>query len=72
MEERSDDNLWYISHYRFLTKNLTFLKYGLRNSIMAIFGEKTFPIATNKHGDVTIAAAEFGQVTSINLKSTRH
>ena len=32
------------------------------NSILAIFGEKSFPIATNNPGDVIIAGAEYGQV----------
>jgi hypothetical protein len=31
-------------------------------SIVAIFGEKTFPVATNNAGDTIIAAAEYGKV----------
>jgi len=36
---------------------------GLSPSVLALFGDKAFPIATNKVGDVTIAGAEFGKVS---------
>jgi hypothetical protein len=34
------------------------------NSILAIYGEKSFPIATNNAGDTIIAGAEYGMVNN--------
>ncbi len=54
---------WYTAHYQELTKGLTSIDYtGWSNSVVAIFGEKAFPIATNGAGDVIISGAEFGKV----------
>ena len=43
--------------------------------MLAIFGEKTFPIATNEAGDVVIAGAEYGKVIDCyrkrEIKKTR-
>ena len=46
---------------------VTGLDYGMSNSVLAIFGEKAFPIATSSSGDVTIAGAEFGSVTNFEF-----
>jgi hypothetical protein len=53
---------WYTAHYQALTAGISGLEYGWSNSILAIFGEKAFPIATSGSGDVTIAGAEYGKV----------
>ncbi len=59
---------WYIAHYQELTKGLTSIDYtGWINSVVAIFGEKAFPIATNGAGDVVISGAEFGKVLSYSF-----
>ncbi len=60
--------LWYAPHYNALTAKLSEIDYtlpttGLSPSVLALFGDKAFPVATNAAGDVTIAGAEFGTVS---------
>ena len=61
---------WYSNHYNALTAKLSEIDYtlpttGLSPSVLALFGDKAFPIATNTAGDVTIAGAEYGSVSKI-------
>jgi hypothetical protein len=62
---QSQPEPWYTEHYKSLTSGLTEIDYQSTNSILPIFGEKAFPVATNSDGDVTIAAAEYGSVILI-------
>ena len=62
--DRQDTPPWYTTHYQALTQGIDAIDYTTWiNSIVAIFGEKSFPIATNGEGDVIIAGAEFGAVS---------
>ena len=55
--------LWYEDHYRELVKNIAQLHITKElNSLVYIFGEKAFPVALNKAGEVTIGAALYGEV----------
>jgi hypothetical protein len=64
--DRQDTPPWYATHYQTLTQGIDAIDYtGWTNSIVAICGEKSFPIAINGAGDVIVAAAEFGAVSII-------
>ena len=55
---------WYEAHYNELTAGITDNiddPAAYYNSILSLFGEKAFPVWTNKDGDVKIAGAEFGE-----------
>ena len=55
---------WYEAHYNELTTGITDNiddPVAYSNSILILFGEKAFPVWTNKDGDVKIAGAEFGE-----------
>lgn len=56
---------WYKPHYDQLTAGITEMDYdipGHPNSILAIFGDFAFPVATNAVDEVVIAAAGYNQV----------
>jgi len=62
--DRQDTPPWYATHYQTLTQGIDAIDYtGWTNSIVAICGEKSFPIAINGAGDVIVAGAEFGVVS---------
>ena len=57
---------WYKQHYDNLTAGISGLDYRIPecpNSILAVFGELAFPVATSSSGEVVIAAAEYYQVS---------
>jgi len=50
-------------HFQHLTEGLSILDFGtLATSVLAVFGERAFPITTNGFGQATIAAGEHGKV----------
>ena len=57
---------WYEEHYNNLTEGIVRSiedpSYK-HNCILAVFGEKAFPVWLNKHRDARIAAAEFKLVS---------
>ena len=57
----------------FITSNMYVLTFDNRaSSRLAIFGEKTFPIATSEAGDVVIAGAEYGKVIDCYGKTDKN
>ena len=64
---------WYSEHYHELTSglgpselNVPNFKYPDANSVLAVFGEKAFPVWLNSNGDAKIAAALYGKVRYLN------
>ncbi len=56
--------LWYSNHHAELTRGLEpgSLGHLTGDSVLVPFGRKTFPVALNKYGDVTVAAGMLGEV----------
>ena len=65
--------LWYSNHHAELVRDLEPGSLGhlaTGDSVLVPFGRKTFPVALNKYGDVTVAAGMLGEVihgSSIHL-----
>ncbi len=57
--------LWYENHHAELVRDLEPGSLGhlaAGDSVLVPFGRKTFPVALNKYGDVTVAAGMLGEV----------
>ena len=62
----SEDPLWYKPHYEELTEGISWIDYripGCTISVLAVFGESAFPVATSSSGEVVIAAALYENVS---------
>ena len=55
---------WYAAHFASLTQGLTELDYsGSEAYPILVFGERSFPIATNEKNQVMAAGAEYEKVS---------